>query len=144
MQLSLINRPEGPLVSVPWVRGLRRAAIAVCLLARAGAAWADDKVDTTVTFFSERRGGDDSLTVVHPQFDVGVDLGPSFSLEAGYHVSDALSVVFSVLNALDRRDNDIEYFYTSRLAGEPAPVADYHFHPIEPRLVRVAVTLRLR
>jgi hypothetical protein len=45
-----------------------------------------------------------------------------------------------VLNVLNSHDNDITYFYTSRLPGEPAAgVDDYHFHPVEPRQVRAAV-----
>jgi hypothetical protein len=46
------------------------------------------------------------------------------------------------LNILNRADNDIEYFYESQLAGEPAPVADRHFHPVEPRMFRFRVTYR--
>jgi len=43
-----------------------------------------------------------------------------------------------VLNVFDSTDHDIDYFYTSRLAGEPAGgVDDIHFHPIEPRTIRV-------
>lgn len=43
-----------------------------------------------------------------------------------------------LLNALDSDDHDITYWYASRLAGEPAEgVEDYHFHPIEPRNLRM-------
>ncbi|MDQ3228555.1 MAG: TonB-dependent receptor, partial [Pseudomonadota bacterium] len=39
-----------------------------------------------------------------------------------------------VLNLLDSEDHDIDYFYASRLAGEPEEgVEDIHFHPFEPR-----------
>ena len=39
-------------------------------------------------------------------------------------------------------DHDIDYFYASRLAGEPADgVEDNHFHPIEPRTVRLNFSL---
>jgi hypothetical protein len=49
----------------------------------------------------------------------------------------------NLLNALNRRNDDIAYFYTSRLPGEPAAgVADTHVHPAEPRTVRVSVTRR--
>jgi outer membrane receptor protein involved in Fe transport len=48
-----------------------------------------------------------------------------------------------VFNLLDRRVNDIEYFYESRLAGEAAPVADRHVHPAEPRTVRLTLQVRL-
>jgi hypothetical protein len=43
---------------------------------------------------------------------------------------------------LDAKDNDITYFYESQLKSESAPVADIHFHPVEPRTLRVAATLK--
>jgi hypothetical protein len=47
-------------------------------------------------------------------------------------------------NLLDRRDNDIDYFYTSRLPGEPsAGVSDLHFHPAEPFALRLGITVKL-
>jgi hypothetical protein len=43
-----------------------------------------------------------------------------------------------VLNALDSGDDDITYWYASRLPGEPDEgIEDFHFHPIEPRNLRV-------
>ena len=49
-----------------------------------------------------------------------------------------------VLNLLDSDDRDIEYFYASRLAGEPLDGAeDRHFHRFEPRQVRVTLTINL-
>lgn len=48
---------------------------------------------------------------------------------------------FELLNAFDSNDDDITYWYASRLPGEPDEgVEDYHFHPIEPRNVRVYLT----
>jgi hypothetical protein len=47
-----------------------------------------------------------------------------------------------VLNLFESRDNDIEYFYASQLAGEPAPVDDVHLHPVAPRQVRATVAVR--
>jgi hypothetical protein len=60
----------------------------------------------------------------------------------GYrHAGWEISV--DVLNIFDRQDNDIEYYYESRLSGEPPEgVADIHFHPVEPRTVRVSGTWR--
>jgi len=53
-------------------------------------------------------------------------------------------VRLDVLNALDSRDDDITYFYASRLPGEPAGgVEDVHFHPIEPRTARLYVAWKL-
>lgn len=47
------------------------------------------------------------------------------------------------LNLLDREDNDIEYFYASRLQGEPAGgFDDVHLHPAEPRMFRARFTYR--
>jgi hypothetical protein len=40
-----------------------------------------------------------------------------------------------VFNAKAR---DIQYYYASRLAGEPAEgISDVHYHPAEPRQLRV-------
>ncbi|WP_293676969.1 TonB-dependent receptor [uncultured Phenylobacterium sp.] len=56
------------------------------------------------------------------------------------HTFGPVAVTLDVLNLLDSRDNDITYFYASRLPGEPAEgVEDIHFHPIEPRQVRVGL-----
>ena len=49
----------------------------------------------------------------------------------------------SVLNILQSKDAEINYFYASRLPGEPAEgVEDIHLKPVEPRQVRVAATVR--
>ncbi len=46
-----------------------------------------------------------------------------------------------IFNVLDSEDDDIAYFYASRLPGETAAgVEDIHFHPLEPRSVRASVT----
>ena len=45
-----------------------------------------------------------------------------------------------VLNAFDSDDHDIDYFYASRLAGEPIDgVEDIHFNIIQPRQVRLSL-----
>ncbi|NNM35014.1 MAG: TonB-dependent receptor [Gemmatimonadetes bacterium] len=50
-------------------------------------------------------------------------------------------LTLSVLNVFDEEHSDIQYFYRSRLAGEPVDgVGDVHFHPAEPRQVRLGVT----
>ena len=46
----------------------------------------------------------------------------------------------SVFNLLASNARDIQYYYASRLANESAGVADVHFHPAEPRQVRVAIS----
>jgi hypothetical protein len=64
------------------------------------------------------------------------------NLEGGYHFTLALSLTVTVFNVLDRRDNDITYFYESQLAGEAAPVSDVHFHPVEPRSLRAILKMK--
>ena len=64
------------------------------------------------------------------------------NVSAGYHVNARVSVTATVYNALDRHDDDIAYYYASQLRGEAAPVEDLHFHPVEPRTVRLALLVR--
>ena len=48
-----------------------------------------------------------------------------------------------VLNLLDRENNDIAYYYGSRLAGEDVEgQEDVHFHPAEPLTLRLSLTRR--
>lgn len=59
----------------------------------------------------------------------------------GYRYNKNFSFQVDVFNLFDSRDHDIDYFYESQLAGEPGPVEDIHFHPVEPRMVRARLTL---
>ena len=48
-----------------------------------------------------------------------------------------------LLNVLNSKDNEIEYFYASRLPGEPAGgIEDRHIRPIEPRQLRVSASFQ--
>lgn len=60
------------------------------------------------------------------------------NLRAGYKYEQWLFKL-DVLNLLDSDDHDIDYFYESRLASEPAGVEDIHYHILEPRTVRLGV-----
>ncbi|MFO1355324.1 MAG: TonB-dependent receptor [Gammaproteobacteria bacterium] len=62
------------------------------------------------------------------------------NLEGGYRIAPRLKLTATLLNLFDSRDNDITYYYESQLPGEAAPVADIHFHPVEPRTLRLALT----
>lgn len=62
--------------------------------------------------------------------------------QASYRFSPSLSLSVELLNVLDSDDRDITYFYESQLPGEAAPVEDIHFHPVEPRSVRVSIQAR--
>ena len=58
----------------------------------------------------------------------------------GYRFSPSLKLDVDVFNLFNRKDNDIEYYYASRLPGEAAGVDDRHIHPVEPRTLRVTLS----
>ncbi|WMJ07510.1 TonB-dependent receptor domain-containing protein [Nitrosomonas sp. sh817] len=60
----------------------------------------------------------------------------------GYEFNRSFRIQAEVFNMLDRKDDAITYFYTSRLPGEPLTgVNDFHFHPVEPVSFRVGFVL---
>lgn len=62
------------------------------------------------------------------------------NLQVGYHLGRA-RLALGVFNLFNEEHSDIQYFYASRLAGEPAGgVEDLHFHPAEPRALRVSLS----
>jgi hypothetical protein len=61
-------------------------------------------------------------------------------LRAGYQVNRNVKVTLDVFNLFNRQGSDIDYYYASRLKGEPVQgVEDIHFHPVEPRSLRVSL-----
>lgn len=65
------------------------------------------------------------------------------STRVGYNIDKNLKVAVDVFNLFDRKASDIDYYYKSRLPGEPADgVNDIHFHPVEPRTARLSLTAR--
>ena len=61
--------------------------------------------------------------------------------QLGYEIAKGSRLAVDVLNVFNVRVSDIDYFYTSRLPGEPSQgVADIHTHPAEPRAARVSLT----
>jgi outer membrane receptor protein involved in Fe transport len=62
------------------------------------------------------------------------------SARIGYSINEDLKLMLDVFNLFDRMDSDIDYFYTSRLPGEPAAgLNDIYFHPVEPRNFRLSL-----
>jgi hypothetical protein len=60
----------------------------------------------------------------------------------GYQFSSKARLVLEVFNLFDARVSDIDYFYRSRLIGEPAGgVNDIHTHPALPRTARIGLEL---
>ncbi len=58
-------------------------------------------------------------------------------VRVGYRISGSMRVALDVFNLFNRKASDIDYFYESRLRGEAASVSDVHFHPVEPRTLRL-------
>jgi outer membrane receptor protein involved in Fe transport len=60
--------------------------------------------------------------------------------EVGYRFSDRARLVLEAFNVFDSDVSDIDYFYRSRLPGEPADgVDDIHLHPALPRSMRLGI-----
>jgi len=50
--------------------------------------------------------------------------------------------VVEVFNLFDAAVSDIDYFYVSRLRGEPSEgVVDVHTHPVPPRTIRLGLQM---
>jgi len=61
--------------------------------------------------------------------------------QLGYRARSHWAVELEVFNLLDRAVSDVDYYYTSRLPGEPAAgIADVHSHPQEPLSFRLALS----
>jgi outer membrane receptor protein involved in Fe transport len=60
--------------------------------------------------------------------------------EAGYQLTQKLRVTLQVYNLLNAEVSDIDYYFASRLPGEPpGGVDDIHFHPAVPRTARLSL-----
>jgi len=65
----------------------------------------------------------------------------TLSAEVGHPLGRWGTLVIEGFNLLDAKVSDIDYFYTSRLPGEPAAgVDDIHTHPEAPRTFRFRLT----
>ncbi|MGK5004687.1 TonB-dependent receptor [Janthinobacterium sp. LB2P70] len=61
-----------------------------------------------------------------------------------YQINRKTRLSLDVFNLFDKRASDIDYHYASRLPGEAAEgVNDRHFHPVEPRSVRLTLAYAL-
>ncbi|WP_339723635.1 TonB-dependent receptor [uncultured Paraglaciecola sp.] len=82
-------------------------------------------------YFSERPLTEDASVTSDASQIMNVNLGYKFS---------RLTLKLDILNALDSKDHDIDYFYASRLANDPIDSAteDLHYHVFEPRTLRLS------
>ncbi len=62
------------------------------------------------------------------------------NLRIAYRLDKNLRLGLDLFNLFNRQSSDIDYFYASQLRGEAAPVNDLHFHPVEPRSLRLTVS----
>ena len=66
-----------------------------------------------------------------------------FNGEVGYRLADGVNFVVELYNIFDAEVSDIDYFYASRLAGEPPDgIEGIHTHPALPRTARVALQVQ--
>jgi outer membrane receptor protein involved in Fe transport len=64
------------------------------------------------------------------------------NLGAGYGW-ERFRLALTVVNLLDSKDSDIEYFFASKIdPGPGVPVEDVHQHPVAPRQVRATFSAR--
>jgi outer membrane receptor protein involved in Fe transport len=64
------------------------------------------------------------------------------NLQAGYQLLKNLRATADVFNLFDAQHSDIEYYFASRLPGEPLEgVDDIHLHPVLPRTVRLNMVI---
>jgi len=60
----------------------------------------------------------------------------------GYKFNNNWRIYLDIFNLFDAKVSDIDYFYVSRLQGEPpAGVADIHTHPEDPREARLTLSM---
>jgi outer membrane receptor protein involved in Fe transport len=59
----------------------------------------------------------------------------------GYKIDQKTRLSLDIFNLFNKKASDIDYYYTSRLQGEPAEgVDDIHSHPVESRAFRLTLT----
>jgi TonB-dependent Receptor Plug Domain len=64
--------------------------------------------------------------------------------DVGYDIATRVRVSVAVFNILNTTASDIDYYYVSRLRGEPlAGVAGIQTHPAEPRELRASVSISI-
>jgi hypothetical protein len=108
-----------------------------------------DRVISAGLTFEPRRSVFGSVRVRHfgprPLVEDGSAASKSTTIwngEVGYRLSPRARLVMEAFNIFDAEVSDIDYFYTSRLPGEPAAgVDDIHLHPALPRSARVGIQL---
>jgi outer membrane receptor protein involved in Fe transport len=98
-------------------------------------AWRNWTASARVRYFGPRNLIEDG--------SVESDSTTLVNAQIGYKFNETWSAAVQCFNLFETDASDIDYFYTSRLRGEPDEgVDDIHFHPVEPREFRLSVTAR--
>jgi outer membrane receptor protein involved in Fe transport len=64
------------------------------------------------------------------------------NLEGGYRLSKNVKLLVDIFNLFNADDSDIDYYYASRLPGEPLDgLNDIHLHPTLPRTARLNLVI---
>ena len=115
---------------------------AIQTTASAGVSWSHDRwmLGARLRYFGPRPLVEDNSVRSASSFLV--------NLKLGYRLQKNVRVFVEVLNALNKKGNDIDYYYASLLKSEASPldangvamgINDRHIHPAEPRTVRAGV-----
>ncbi|OCS43513.1 TonB-dependent receptor [Ralstonia pickettii] len=115
---------------------------AIQTTASAGVSWTHDRwmLGARLRYFGPRPLVEDNSVRSASSFLV--------NLKLGYRLQKNVRVFVEVLNALNKKVNDIDYYYASLLKGEASPldangvatgINDRHIHPAEPRTMRAGV-----
>jgi outer membrane receptor protein involved in Fe transport len=64
------------------------------------------------------------------------------NLEGGYQLRKGIRATLEVFNVFNAAVTDIDYYFASRLPGEPLQgVNDIHFYPAVPRTARLSLII---
>ena len=128
------TKSRGRLTALPaganYIPGAIEQVIAGGFVARYGRA----TFATRVRHFGSYALIEDNSVRADPLTVVNGRIGYSFG---------RIEVAADVINIFNSRDKEIEYFYASRLPGEPVDgIDDRHFKSVEPRQLRVSATVK--
>ncbi len=70
------------------------------------------------------------------------DKTATLNARIGYRINPKLQIELEAFNLTNEKSSAIDYFYTSQLKGETAPVDDIHLHPIESRSLRLTLSAK--
>jgi TonB dependent receptor/TonB-dependent Receptor Plug Domain len=72
------------------------------------------------------------------------DASTLFNGQIAYDFNRNVRLTLDVLNIFNAQANDMEYYYATRLKGEPAAgISDFEIHPSEPLSFRLSLTIKL-